>query len=145
MAREAVRFTPPLGLFRGFSVKKDAQGRGCVDVKRGGVFPITQGAKVLALQHGLPETGTLERLEGLARAGVLNRPLAEGLCEACAFLQTLRMRAQAAALDRGEIPDNAIHPEELSKFEAERLRAAFKLVAEFQDLLSGAFALHLMG
>ncbi|MGE4264098.1 MAG: putative nucleotidyltransferase substrate binding domain-containing protein [Desulfovibrio sp.] len=145
MAREAVRFTPPLGLFRGFSVKKDAQGRGCVDVKRGGVFPITQGAKVLALQHGLPETGTLERLEGLARAGVLNRSLAEGLCEACAFLQTLRMRAQAVALDRGETPDNAIRPEDLSRFDSERLRAAFKLVAEFQDLLSGAFALHLMG
>lgn len=145
MAREAVRFTPPLGLFRGFNVKKDAQGRGSLDVKRGGVFPITQGAKVLALQHGLPETGTLERLEGLARAGVLNRPLAEGLCEACAFLQTLRMRAQAATLGRGETPDNAIHPEELSKFDSERLRAAFKLVAEFQDLLSGAFALHLMG
>jgi len=111
MAREAVRFTPPLGLFRGFSVKKDAQGRGCVDVKRGGVFPITQGAKVLALQHGLPETGTLERLEALARANVLNRPMAEGLCEACAFLQTLRMRAQAAALGRGETPDNAIRPD----------------------------------
>lgn len=145
MAREAVRFTPPLGLFRGFNVKKDAQGRGCVDVKRGGVFPITQGAKVLALQHGLPETGTLERLEALARANVLNRPMAEGLCEACAFLQTLRMRAQAKALGQGDSPDNAIHPEELSKLEAERLRAAFKLVAEFQDLLSNTFALHLLG
>jgi len=145
MAREAVRFTPPLGLFRGFSMKKDAQGRGSVDVKRGGVFPITQGAKVLALQHGLPETGTLERLEALARAGVLNRPMAEGLSEACAFLQTLRMRAQAAALGRGETPANAVLPDELNKLEAERLRTAFKLVAEFQALLSSTFALHLLG
>lgn len=145
MAREAVRFSPPLGLFRSFNVKKDAQGRGSVDVKRGGVFPITQGAKVLALQHGLPETGTLERLEGLARAGILKRPMAEGLSEACAFIQTLRMRAQAGSLSQGQHPDNAIRPDELSKLEAERLRAAFKLVAEFQDLLSGAFALHLLG
>lgn len=145
MAREAVRFAPPLGLFRGFSVKKDAEGRGSVDLKRGGVFPITQGAKVLALEHGLPETGTLERLRALARNGILPRPQAEGLCDACAFLQTLRMRGQAQALALGRQPDNAIRPEELGKLEGERLRAAFKLVAEFQDLLSGAYALHLMG
>jgi CBS domain-containing protein len=145
MAREAVRFSPPLGLFRGFNVKKDAQGRGSVDVKHGGVFPITQGAKVLALHHGLSETGTLERLEGLARAGILKRPMAEGLCEANAFIQTLRMRAQAQSLSQGHSPDNAIRPDELSKLDAERLRAAFKLVAEFQDLLSGTFALHLLG
>lgn len=145
MAREAVRFAPPLGLFRGFSLKKDAQGRGSVDVKRGGVFPITQGAKALALRHGLGQTGTLERLRALAKGDILPRTLAEGLCEACAFLQTLRMRAQARALNQGETPSNAIRPDDLTKAEAERLRAAFKLVAELQDLLSGAFALHLLG
>jgi len=139
------RFAPPLGLFRGFSLKKDAQGHGSVDVKRGGVFPITQGAKALALRHGLEQTGTLERLRALAGGDILPRTLAEGLCEACAFLQTLRMRAQARALSQGETPNNAIRPGELTKNEAERLRAAFKLVAELQDLLSGAFALHLLG
>jgi len=145
MAREAVRFAPPLGLFGGFSLKKDAQGRGCVDVKRGGVFPITQGAKALALQHGLAETGTLERLDALARAGVLPRQLAEGLREAAFFLQTLRMRAQARAIERGETPGNALHPEDLGRLEADRLRASFKLAAEFQALLSTTFALHLLG
>jgi len=140
-----VRFAPPLGLFRGFTLKKDVDGRGSVDLKRGGVFPITQGAKVLALRHGLEHTGTLERLRALAEADILPRTLAEGLCEACAFLQTLRMRAQARSLSQGEAPSNAIRPDDLTKAEAERLRAAFKLVAELQDLLSGAFALHLLG
>ncbi|HWR04207.1 MAG TPA: putative nucleotidyltransferase substrate binding domain-containing protein, partial [Humidesulfovibrio sp.] len=119
--------------------------RGSVDVKRGGVFPITQGAKALALQHGLAETGTLERLDALARAGGLPRQLAEGLREACSFLQTLRMRAQAGAIERGETPGNALHPEDLGRLEAERLRTAFKLAAEFQALLSTTFALHLLG
>lgn len=140
MAREAVRFSPPLGLFRGFSPDRD----GRLDLKRGGVFPVTQGAKALGLLHALEETGTLERLEALGRAGALSRPLAQGLCEGCALLQTLRMRAQARALASGETPDNAIRPEDLGRLEAERLRAAFKLVAELQELLSAAFALHLM-
>lgn len=140
MAREAVRFSPPLGLFRGFSPDKD----GRLDLKRGGVFPVTQGAKALGLQHGLEQTGTLERLEALGRAGTLSRSLARGLCEGCALLQTLRMRAQAESLAQGETPGNTIRPDELGKIEAERLRAAFKLVGELQDLLSASFALHLM-
>jgi CBS domain-containing protein len=140
MAREAVRFSPPLGLFRGFSPDKD----GRLDLKRGGVFPVTQGAKALGLQHGLEQTGTLERLEALGRAGTLSRSLARGLCEGCALLQTLRMRAQAESLAQGETPGNTIRPDELGKIDAERLRAAFKLVGELQDLLSASFALHLM-
>lgn len=145
IAREAARFAPPLGLFGGLSLKKDAGGRGSVDIKRGGVFPVTQGAKALALLHGLAETGTLERLDALARAGVLERPLAEGLREACSLLQTLRMRAQAKAIREGREPDNLVRPDELGRLEAERLRAAFKLVAELQGLLSTSFALHLLG
>ncbi len=145
LAREAVRFSPPLGLFRGFSLQKDAKGRGGVDVKRGAVFPITQGAKVLALQHGLPHTGTLERLQALGEAGILPRSMAGGLREACAFAQTLRMRNQASALAHGETPDNTLRPDELGSLDAERLRGAFKLVAELQELLSGCFALHLLG
>jgi len=145
MAREAVRFSPPLGLFRSFTLKKDEAGRGSVDLKRGGVFPITQGAKVLALEHRLPETGTLDRLRALRRLGALSAPLAEGLCEACAFLQTLRMREQAESLRQGRTPENTIRPGELGQMERERLRGAFKLVAEFQDLLFEKYALRLLG
>jgi CBS domain-containing protein len=144
MAREAVRFSPPLGLFRGFSLTKDAEGRGSLDIKRGGVFPITQGAKVLSLERGLPETGTLSRLRALKDRGTLAAPLADGLCEALEMLQTLRMRAQAEALAQGLPPANAVRPESLGALEREGLRGAFKLVAELQELLSGLYALHLL-
>ncbi|GAB6125885.1 putative nucleotidyltransferase substrate binding domain-containing protein [Humidesulfovibrio idahonensis] len=145
MAMEAVRFAPPLGLFRGFSLKKDAEGRGSLNVKRGGVFPITQGVKVLALEHHLPETGTLSRLRALKGLGVFEQPLADGLCEALSLLQTLRMRAQAEALVLGAAPDNELRPDTLGALEREGLRGAFKLVAELQDLLSAKYALHLLG
>jgi CBS domain-containing protein len=145
MAREAVRFSPPLGLFGGLAVRRDAQGRGWLDLKRGGVFALAQGAKVLALDHGLTETGTAPRLRRLAALGALSAPLAEGLCDAWGQIQTLRMRAQAAALGRGEAPGNAIRPDQLGALERERLRAALKLVAEFQDLLHEKYGLRLLG
>jgi len=145
MAREAVRFSPPLGLFKSFSLKKDAEGRGSLDLKRGGVFPITQGAKVLALEHGLPDTGTLDRLRSLKRRELLSPSLAEGLCDALNLLQNLRMQNQAEALRRGLPPDNALRPGELGAPQREHLRQAFKLVAEFQDLLFEKYALRLLG
>jgi len=145
MALEAVRFAPPLGLFRGFSLKKNAEGHGSLNVKRGGVFPITQGVKVLALEHHVAETGTLGRLRALKDLDVFEQPLADGLCEALSLLQTLRMRAQAEALVLGAPPDNELRPDTLGALEREGLRGAFKLVAELQDLLSAKYALHLLG
>jgi len=145
MAREAVRFSPPLGLFGQFSVKKDEEGRGCLDIKRGGVFPITQGVKTLALDHGLAETGTCARLRLLHRSEALSVPLAEGLCDAYDFLQTLRMRTQAARLRQGLPLDNDIRPDSLGAMERERLRSAFKLTAEFQSLLFEKYGLRMLG
>ncbi|MBU1041055.1 MAG: CBS domain-containing protein [Proteobacteria bacterium] len=145
MAREAVRFSPPLGLFGSFSTKKDAEGRGFLDIKRGGVFPITQGVKTLALDHGLAETGTCARLRLLHRTEALSVPLAEGLCDAYDFLQTLRMRTQAAHLRQGKPLDNDIRPDTLGAMERERLRAAFKLTAEFQSLLFEKYGLRMLG
>jgi CBS domain-containing protein len=145
MAREAVRFSPPLGLFGSFSLKKDDKGRGALDIKRGGIFPITQGVKTLALDHGLAETGTCARLRLLHRSEALSVPLAEGLCDAYDFLQTLRMRTQAAHLRQGKALDNDIHPDSLGTMERERLRAAFKLTAEFQSLLFEKYSLRMLG
>jgi CBS domain-containing protein len=145
MAREAVRFSPPLGLFGSFSLKKDEEGRGVLDIKRGGIFPITQGVKTLALDHGLAETGTCARLRLLHRSEALSVPLAEGLCDAYDFLQTLRMRTQAAHLRQGRRLDNDIRPDTLGAMERERLRAAFKLTAEFQSLLFEKYGLRMLG
>jgi CBS domain-containing protein len=145
MALEAVRFRPPLGLFGGLSLTRDASGRTGIDVKRGGVFAITQGAKTLALAHGVEATGTRDRLLALGCEGTLSSRQAEGLCEALALLQGLRMRAQARALSAGLAPDNTVRPDELGALQAEGLRTAFKLTAELQDLLTTAFALRLLG
>lgn len=144
MAREAVRFSPPLGLFRGLSLTRDAAGKGSLDLKRGGVFAITQGAKVLAVELRLDCCGTRERLLELGRAGILTEGAARELCEAFDQLQTLRMRAQAGALRQGLQPGNSIRPEELPAAERERLRQAFLLVRDFQELISRRFALHLL-
>jgi CBS domain-containing protein len=144
MAREAVRFDPPLNMLGALVVERAGPGRGGVDLKRGGIFPLTQGARVLALQYGMERTDTASRLLGAAEAKVLSRATASDLSQAMQFLLELRLRFQAEALAQGREPDSFVHPERLSGLERARLKECFKAVAAFQKILSNKYALHLL-
>jgi|MTBAKSStandDraft_2_1061841.scaffolds.fasta_scaffold00007_352 CBS domain-containing protein len=144
MAREALRFTPPLGFFNTLMVDKSGPSKGCLDIKKGGVFPVTQGARTLALELGLEPTSTCARLAAVGEAGVLSREFAEGLSQAFSFLQTLRAQAQAEAVRQGREPDNLLKPERLSGLDRDRLKDCLKIVLEFQSLLHSRYGLRLM-
>lgn len=144
MAREALRFTPPMGFFRNLVVEKSGPAKGCLDLKKGGVFPLTQGLKTLALEHGLSETGSMERLHGLRREGVFSDTMAEDLRDAYDFLQGLRLRAQAGRVRAGETPNNLVRPDMLPTLERERLKDAFRVVLDFQSFLHTKYGLHLI-
>ena len=63
-ARAIEAFEPPIGLFNNLKL---AEGDGdALDVKKGGIFPIVHGVRSLAIEHGLEETNTFERLDRLA-------------------------------------------------------------------------------
>lgn len=143
MAREALRFTPPIGFFNNLVVERSGPDKGCLDVKKGGIFPVTQGLRTLALDHGLTMTETSRRLAALREAGVFSESMTTSLWEAYAFLQTLRVRAQALTLRQGQPPDNMILPSRLSSLERDRLRDCLKIVAEFQGLLHNKYGLRL--
>lgn len=144
MAREALRFPPPLGFFNGLVVERHGPAKGALDVKKGGVFPLTQGIKTLALEHGLRETGTLERLHALRGEGVFSEGMASGMEEALRLFQDLRLHAQAAAVRAGMPPDNFIRPDGLDVGERGKLINCFKFVAGFQSFLHAKYGLHLI-
>jgi CBS domain-containing protein len=144
MAREALRFELPLGFFGNFVLEKAGEARGKVDLKKGGVFPVVQGVRTLALDHGLTATATLERLARLRELGAVSDGLHGRLSEAYAHLQTLRIGSQAEAIREGRTPDNCIDPACLGAAGRDRLKDAFRVVAEFQALLHGKYALSLM-
>jgi CBS domain-containing protein len=148
MAREAARFEPPLSVFGklliGRGGGKGGPGAGWLDVKRGGIFPLTQGARVLALELGTERTDTASRLTEAALSGVLSGETASDLTQALAFLQELRLRFQAEALAAGREPDNMVYPERLSSLERARLKDCFRVVAAFQALLANRYALRML-
>jgi CBS domain-containing protein len=144
IAREALRFSPPLSFFNALTMEKSGPGKGGVDLKKGGVFPIVQAAKAMALDHGLDALSTTGRLDGLFEAGALSERMTTDVKEAYRFLQTLRVRAQAEKLRARLEPDNYAQPDRLSHLERDRLRDCFKIVLDLQTALHNKYGLRLM-
>ncbi|MDQ7832505.1 MAG: putative nucleotidyltransferase substrate binding domain-containing protein [Desulfovibrionaceae bacterium] len=143
MAREALRFPPPLGFFNTLAVERSGPDKGGLDIKKRGIFALVQGLRTLALEQRLLVVGTSERLTALTEAGIFSRPLAERLHGAYEALQTLRVRFQAQAIRQGKTPRNTIFPDDLDDLERDRLKDGLRAVAEFQELVYARYGLHL--
>lgn len=140
-AKNVLRFRPPVGLFGRFKVEREGAFRGAMDIKKAGIFAITEGVKVLALEAGELDGGTRERIAFLTRKGVLGKDLSEDLAESFDFLVHLRLRGQVAAIDSGKPPSNYIYLGQLNHMEQGRLRLAFEAVSSFQEFLNQHFQL----
>lgn len=103
MARAALRFEPPLGLFG----RIRAEG-GAVDLKRHGTAAIVLLARLYALAARSTARSTQERLAAAATAGTLSGSGAQALAEAFRFLMGLRLREQLRSTAAGREPDNRV-------------------------------------
>lgn len=128
MAKNAVGFRPPLGLFR--RIKEQPAG---VDLKKGGIIPIVSLARLHALNRGIRARGTVERL-GLAAGHpeTISPEGAEVLREAFRFLLSIRLAHQLGEHRAGRAIDNSVRMEELSPLDRRHLKETFVEIAELQ-------------
>lgn len=143
-AANILRFKPPLGLFGGIKVEHGEEHRGQLDVKKAGIFAITEGVKALAMESGIMDGGTRERINALVDKGVLNRRMADNLEASYDFLVFLRLRCQVDNIRAGNEPNNYITLSRLNHMEKGRLKLAFEEVNEFQEFLRVHFRVHLL-
>jgi CBS domain-containing protein len=107
-----------------------------IDVKKEGIFPIVHGVRSLALAHRvLDETGTVQRLNALVRADVLDAQTAAELSESLHFLMALRLKAGLAEIDAHQPVSCDVHPSRLSSLERDLLKDALSAVKRFKALL----------
>jgi len=135
LAANALHQRPPLGFFRHFVLIGDGEHENAFDIKRRGIIPVTDLARLFALTGGLPELNTTDRLQAAQEAELLSPESATELREAYAFIGTLRARHQAEQIARGEEPDNYLAPEQLSRLERHHLKEAFTVIRRLQDTL----------
>ena len=133
LARIAVSHAPPLGLFGRFRVRREQEGRRGINLKLGGMLLLNNALRAYAVDLGLAETNTLERLEAATRVGgCFTTAEAEDVRQAYETIFRLRLGHQLARLTAGERPDNILDPGGLSRSEQGRLREAFRAIGRLQ-------------
>ena len=135
MISNSLKHAPPLGLLRGFATIRSGDYKNHVDMKLGGVVPVTDLARVYALKGRLTAVNTRERLSAAESAGIISVSGARDLIEAYDLIARLRLENQAALVRMGRKPDNFLAPSDLSDFERSHLRDAFVVVRTMQSSL----------
>lgn len=137
-AKSALEFETPLGLFSQFKTNKHNQ----LDLKKGGLFPIVHGARVLMCEHQISARTTYDRLMALGETRTLSHSFASELVEAFDFMQQLRLNQQLIALEQEAPIDNFIVVDQLSQLQKDLLKDSFKLVDQFKNLLNHHYKLN---
>jgi CBS domain-containing protein len=138
LAGHALGNQPPLGFFRNFVVARSGAHEGMVDLKKRGLLPIVDLARLYALAGGIDTVATQQRLQDAAARGGLTADGAEALQAAFEFIWTLRARRQAAQLRASAPIDNFVAPEALTPMERRHLKDSFAAIATMQRALSAA-------
>jgi DNA polymerase III epsilon subunit-like protein len=94
--------------------------------------------RVLALELGLGEHNTVDRLRAAASRGVWTEQEGRHFVDAGQILMRLRLGHQLDQLARGDRPDNRLVITRLSRTDRLLLRDALQTVAEVQRLVRGA-------
>ena len=129
LTENALQSEPPLGLIRAFRTD-DADFPGRVDLKTQGTRLFVDAARVFALEFGIAETHTAQRLRsGMRRVNLPERDLA-GLVQSFEFLQLLRFQSER----------NRIDPYALSDPDQRLLKEAFRQARNLQMLLKQLIA-----
>jgi CBS domain-containing protein len=141
LAAESMGHRPPIGLFRQFVQERGGEQSRGLNLKKRGVIPIVDLARVRALEGGLRVIHTEERLEAAAEADLISDGDANDLIHAFRFIGNVRLRHQARQLAAGQRPDHLVDPDELSGLHRRYLRSAFGIVSAAQSALSQRYML----
>jgi CBS domain-containing protein len=110
-----------------------------VDVKAGGTMQLVGAGRVLALELGLAERNTLDRIRAAAARGVWPEAQTREIVDAGQVLMRLRLVHQLEQLGRGQTPDNRIVPARLSRADALLFRDALRTIASVQQTVRGRY------
>ena len=139
LTENALYYKPPLGFFGNFVVASKGEHRNTFDLKQA-IMPITDFARVYALNKGIEATNTMERLSQLRLRNALTQAEYEELEKAYSFLMQLRfVRQVTAVIDEQVKPDNYCNPKRLTSIEQTTLKEIFKRVEKFQAKMNFDF------
>ena len=128
------KLRPPLNLFGQITSSHSGAHAGTIDLKNHAITPIVDLARICALEAGLLEVNTCDRIQKASKLGELSESSSRDLLDAFEFVSHLRIAHQTLCMQRGLEPDNHLHLQELSNFERDHLRDAFSVIQSLQEV-----------
>ncbi len=135
-----LRYKVPLGLLGRFSVEKEGDNAGMLSVKYGGCVYIVDCVRMFALERGIQEISTMERLQALVTQNVFAVETAEHIRAAFEALVFLRLRHEISMIESDRPPSHFLDPFALSKTEQDLLKESFQAVSKLQDATKRHFS-----
>ena len=140
IAKAVLSFETPLSMFSGFVLERDHNNK--LDLKKGGVFALVHGIRVLSLQYEITETNTIERIKQLNNKGIFDKKFATELMESFDSLSSIRLKSM---LESKEIEEsNYINPKNLEKNQRDLLKDSFKIINKFKKFMIFHFHLEMV-
>jgi CBS domain-containing protein len=127
--------SPPISVFRNLILEKSGDFKGCFDLGEKGLRPLVDLIRFFALEAGIRETSTLDRLQALKGISPLIRENGQELEYGFEFLTGLWLKIRQEQITRGLQPHPYLDPNDLNSLEKKTLKEVFALVARLQGLL----------
>ncbi|WP_137889020.1 DUF294 nucleotidyltransferase-like domain-containing protein [Pseudomonas sp. 2FE] len=136
LAANALRQRPPVGRFHDFVVSRKGAEKHTLDLKVQGLSPFVDGARLLALAHGIAAGNTLQRLRELTAQALIDPLDGAAYAEAYHFIQQTRMQ-QHQHQARQQLPySNRLDPDSLNHLDRRILRESFRQAQRLQSSLA---------
>jgi CBS domain-containing protein len=132
MLKLALAAKPPTGFMHNITLEGSGRHAGTFDIKHGGLLPIVDLARYLALVGQIPANHTLDRLRTATDLGIVERTEARVLEEAFELFTALRLEHQVVQIEDDREPDDHIDPKDLDPLTRRYLRDAFREVSAVQ-------------
>ncbi|MHB8880057.1 MAG: DUF294 nucleotidyltransferase-like domain-containing protein [Thermodesulfovibrionales bacterium] len=133
---------PPLGFFKTFVVEKDGEHKDELNLKLRGIGPLIDMVRLFALESGVRETSTIERIKAMTSINPFIIELGDEIEQSFDFITLLRIHHQLDQMEQGLPTDNFVNPSNLSNLERKSLKDAFHVILKIQDAIG---ELHRMG
>ncbi|TBV83398.1 MAG: cyclic nucleotide-binding/CBS domain-containing protein [Desulfobulbaceae bacterium] len=136
MAYTITQNRPPLSILNNIIVAKTGEHKNKLDMKLRAIAPMVDIARLFAIEAGIAETATLDRIKLLKDKHYILQNYAKELEDAYEFVASLRIRHQTAQITAGKQPDNHIHLDMLSGLEKKTLTESFHVISKIQDAIT---------
>jgi signal-transduction protein with cAMP-binding, CBS, and nucleotidyltransferase domain len=113
--------------------QEEGPDKGRIQLKYGGMLPLVEAIRLLALRDGVAETSTLGRIEALFAGGTLARDEQDYLSDAFHTLTALILRQQIKDFKDGRAVSSAVALATLSQREQDRLTDSLRAVRDLRE------------